>query len=502
MNSPIKLFLARNRELLVKKRGLPSVGKNPLEQSFSAEVEKVNEGFRIYGNEIYQLDKLIDENLPKNSLGGGSPAKFRPFPICKTFIKDSFKRFDYSEYSLAAGETFYKCHVLEYLKANGFIDKSKKDITEDNLIFTVSTTQAFNFIIKTICKPRDVIIMTGPNYGLFSFAPERYGVTVRILNLESKDEYLPNPQKLNKLIKQINNELHIKYRDSEYVPRVVAFLNINPHNPLGTVIGESRVALLKEIGYVCKSNDVFVIDDLIYRDLSFATEELAKPIASINGMLDNTITMFGLSKAYGLAGLRAGIIYANETVIRGVRNCIFQNMDSPPMLQASALAGAFNNTVKRRKIYNKYFGKLRNIYLFRFNLLKALIDGIESVESKYRNKIINEIKRYIKDEERVGCLLKGIPNVNILRGAEVKAGFFVLVDFSNLKNKTARNYVITNETELLKYLYQYGRIKFIIGKSISWPNENQLIGRFTFALETKEIIRAMECLNKLIGELK
>lgn len=503
MNNPIEIFLEENPDLLVKRRGLPSVGNNPINFTFSAEIEKINEGFKIYGNEIYQLDKKIDETLPKNSLGGGSPAKFPPFPICLVYMKNSFKCFNYSEYPLASGESFYKKQVVDYLKNDGYVKKENfEKITEDNIIFTVSTTQAFNLIIKTICKPRDVIIMTGPNYGLFSFAPERYGVTVKILKLESQDEYLPNPQNLEKLILETNKELREKYKDFIRIPRVVGFLNMNPHNPLGTVMGESKVELLKNIGEVCKNNGVFVIDDLIYRDLSFTNSEIAKPMASLEDMKDNTISMFGLSKAYGLAGLRAGIIYANESVIRGIRNYIFQNMDSPPILQASALAGAFNASNKRKKIYTKYFKRLRKMYEFRYNLLKALIDGLETIDSSYQKAIKKEVKKIIKNEQECLKLLRGIPNINVLNHLKTEAGFFTLIDFSKLKGKRAKGYVINDEKELLKYLYQYGRIKFIIGKSISWPNENEMIGRFTFALEVKDIIIAMKYLNNLIGELK
>ena len=52
-----------------------------------------------------------------------------------------------------------------------------------------------------------------------------------------------------------------------YVPRVVAFLNANPNNPTGKVMGEKETSLLKEIGEVCLKRGVFVIDDLVYRKI-------------------------------------------------------------------------------------------------------------------------------------------------------------------------------------------------------------------------------------------
>lgn len=492
MKCSITKFLTENDGLKNKRRGLPSVGKNPILSSFSTEIEPIIEAFKIYGNEIYKLDEIIDRKLPKNSLGGGSPADFEPFPLCISYMKKSFLKFKYSEYPLASGEEVYKRNVEEYLKKEKFVEKGySNSISEDNVIFTTSTTQAFNYIIETVCKPNDVIIMTAPNYGLFSFVPERHSVTVRLLELNENDDYLPNPKKLDLLIKNVNMELKKKYKNLHYQPQVIAFLNINPHNPLGTVMGENERELLYKIGKVCKENGVFVIDDLIYRDLNFKNKDKAKPMASINGMFDNTITMFGLSKSYGLAGIRAGLVIANDAIIRGIRNCIFQQMDSPPLLQASAIAGAFNVSKERERIYKKYFRKLNNIYLYRFNLLRALIEGIQSVENKYHNRIKKDIKKIIKDKKKTNDLLLGIPNVKFLKGVSVKAGFFVLIDFTELKGKSFEKYIINTESDLLKYLYQYGRIKFIIGQSIGWPKKEQIIGRFTYALDEKKLIIAM-----------
>lgn len=40
-----------------------------------------------------------------------------------------------------------------------------------------------------------------------------------------------NPQKLSNRIDEINKQLEVKYKDKlDYTPKVVAFLNENPHN--------------------------------------------------------------------------------------------------------------------------------------------------------------------------------------------------------------------------------------------------------------------------------
>jgi len=84
-------------------------------------------------------------------------------------------------------------------------------------------------------------------------------------------------------------------------------------------------------------------------------------LASIPGMFRNTISLFGLSKCYGLASLRAGFVVADEIIIRELVNRIFQGMDSAPEIVGRALAGAFNISSERDKVYNSYFSKLRKI---------------------------------------------------------------------------------------------------------------------------------------------
>ena len=42
------------------------------------------------------------------------------------------------------------------------------------------------------------------------------------------------------------------------------------------------------------------------------------------------------------------MVVANEIIIRAIRNKIFQTMDSSPVLQGRALAGAFNASERRK----------------------------------------------------------------------------------------------------------------------------------------------------------
>lgn len=499
----IKRLLQNNPLLKNKIRGLPNLGSRLDGSDFSPEVKKVYEMFSIYGNDLYQLENDNIKHLNTRSLGGGSPMKTPIFPPCKEKMLDLINSEDMSEYPLAAGDEDSRKEIVKYLEKEGF--RSPHQLNEDNIIFTVSTTQAFNIIMKIIARPYDVILMTGPNYGLFTFAPERTaGATVEILPLSEEDNWYVNPMKLSARIDEINENLKKKYSSLlDYVPRVVAFLNENPHNPLGKVMNSKNKDLLEKIGDVCLNKGVFVIDDIIYRDLTFDRDNLSLPMASNERFFDNTITMMGLSKCYGLASLRAGMIVANESIIRGIRNYIFQNMDSSPIIQGKALAGAFNASSERYQEYNNYFEPIIKEYKYRLELLKGMVEGIDYIEdSKIRDAVERDIRYYAASDFNVTELLEGIPNVHFLNRSIPESGFFAMLDYTELKNKKADGRVITSEVELLKYMYEHEKIKIILGQSISFPNQEQLIGRVTTALDRKDIVDHIGAMNRVLRKLR
>lgn len=499
----LKRIIEKNPNLEHHVRGLPNLGENLINGKFSNEVNKIYDAFGLYGNELYILENDRTKNIPSRSLGGGSPMRTPPFPLCKEALIDTISSDELSDYPMAAGDEDSRKNIVDYLKQEGF--KSNNGISENNIIFTVSSTHAFNIISSIIARPNDVILMTGPNYGLFTFVPERIsGATVEILPLSEEDDWYVNPQKLSNRIDEINLELKEKYGDSlGYTPKVVAFLNENPHNPLGKVMNESNKEILEGIGNVCLSKGVFVIDDIIYRDLTYDRDNLAKPMGSYEKFFDNTITITGLSKSFGLASIRSGMVVANEIIIRAIRNKIFQTMDSSPILQGKALSAAFNASSKRNKEYEKYFNPIIKEYKYRLELLKVLINGLDVIkDNEIRTKIEKDIRNY-SFGYNLNNILEGIPNVDFVKGTLPDSGFFEILDFSKFKNKEAENgRIISNEKELLKYMYEEEKIKLILGQSISWPNSEQLIGRVTTALSREDLVEHFSAMNKCLRKLR
>ena len=506
-STAIQRLLRENPMLKDRRFGLPYVGARLDKEEFNPTVKDIADAIDFYGYEVRDNDIVNKKDI---NLGDGNPLKYEPFrPAIDEMIK-SLNSGEMYKYPYTEGDDNIRRKLLEYIEQEGFIntepydydDIDEKGLSIHNITFLPSTSITFNIIVNIISKPGDVILVTGPNYGLFTIRAERAGAEVEVFPLLKEDNFLVNPERLANTIDEINNSLQRVYnRRHGYVPRVVAFLNANPNNPTGKVMGEKDVELLTQISQVCLERGVFVIDDMVYRDITYDKDNIAKPIATIPGMFRNTITLFGLSKSYGMASLRAGFLIADEIIIREVINRIFQEMDSSPDIVGRALMGAFNASDDRNKYYEKYFTDLRKLYVYKYQLLKALVEGIDSIKDKDKKDEITKIVEDYTSKSNAKLLLKGLPYTKFPDNLEPDAGFFAILDFTELKGKNFRGQPIKTEKDLLEFFYKTNRLRFLIGQSISWPYPKELVGRITFALEDEEIIEAISLINDSLQKL-
>lgn len=473
-------------------------------KEFSPDIKKITDGFVILNEDLKKLNNdKISDIFEYDGLHSGTPLRYKAFKGAIRNIRWTLRRNNLYWYPNAEGSRFERQKIVDYLKKEGLFTNTeiKKEIGINNILFSYSTTHAFHLILKAILKDDDVILMTGPNYGLFAVKPEIIGNRALVIPLEEEDNFLPNPLKLEKKIKEINKELEIEHKGEKYIPKVRAFLNENPHNPLGKVMSAKDKELLKEIGLVCQKNGVFVIDDLIYRDLSYG--ERALPMASIPELFNNTISLMGISKAYGLASLRAGFIVGPEAVMRLIANEIEESLDSMSVLQTAAVTGVFNGTKRREREAKKYLRKVLSIYKYRLCLLEALIYGIDYIkDDKKRQKIKRDIRKYTKDPEIQNYIQKGIPHLKLRANTVPESGFFAIVDFSYFKGKKGEDTIINNDMDFIKFLYKFTKIKIIMGSNMSWPYEEEIIGRVNFGLDTKALINNFYLMKKTLNKLK
>ena len=482
----------------------PSLGSRPDGQMFSPEIDKVYKNTLPYREGIYKKISSISKAREILSLGGGDPLKSRPFPGTKKYISKIFKQNILSAYNHSGGNKEHREKLVEYFKNIGISKYNNDDkyipLSINNLIFTSSTSHAFSLILRTIARPHDVVLMTGPAYGLFTYYPERIGAETRFINLKKENGLIIDTIELEQKIKEINKELFDKFHEKlSYIPRVVAFLNENPHNPTGIVLSEDNIDTLKNLANVCEKNGVFIIDDLVYSGIEYNRNKPAYPLALIPEHFNSVITMIGLSKSYSLAGLRAGLILANDFIISKIRDLIFQDMDSLSLLQSGVLTYCLthNSTSKATQYFNKIIQK----YKINLEIIKIYVNGDKKTLTDRLSKVALKKIRKTLGEKDAQLFLNSSLKLQFAGNIMPQSGFFALIDFSSLKGKTFNNFIINTEEDLLYYVFENTAVKFITGQSMAWPYPDELIARITFSCDSSDLIKRLFLIKSLFIKL-
>lgn len=94
-------------------------------------------------------------------------------------------------------------------------------------------------------------------------------------------------------------------------PNTKALILPFPNNPTGAIMEYED---LVEIAEVCIKNDILVISDEIYAELTYKGKHVS--IASIPGMRERTIMINGFSKAFSMTGWRLGYVCGPEDIIK------------------------------------------------------------------------------------------------------------------------------------------------------------------------------------------
>ena len=135
-----------------------------------------------------------------------------------------------------------------------------------------------------------------------------------------------------------------------------------PHNPSGRVFRREE---LQQIADLCIEFDVVAISDEIYEHMVYDGLEHI-PIATLDGMMERTITISGLSKSYSVTGWRVGYAVAPPHLTNALRKIHdFTTICAPsPLQKASVTAINFGP---------EYYDWLKKYYVERRTKMMAIL---------------------------------------------------------------------------------------------------------------------------------
>ena len=71
-----------------------------------------------------------------------------------------------------------------------------------------------------------------------------------------------------------------------------------------------------------------------------------------------------------------------------------------------------------------------------------------------------------------------------------------------MKGKYYNNRQINTEYDLLKAMFNIGKVRCLMGENIMWPNENEFVARVNFAIDKNALIHNFYQINRLVEVLK
>ena len=279
---------------------------------------------------IRKFFDIVNEMEDAISLGVGEPDFDTPWHIRDEGI-----------YSLEKGRTFYTSNSgLKELKVEitKYINRTQ-GITYDpdhEVIVTVGGSEAIDIALRAMINPGDEVLIPQPSYVSYEPCAILADAVPMIIELKKENEFRLTAKELRDVITEKTKVLVLPF----------------PNNPTGAIMERKD---LEEIAEVILENDLWVISDEIYAELTYKEKHVS--IASLPGMQERTVLINGFSKAYAMTGWRLGYALAPRILMEQMLKIHqFAIMCAPTTSQYAAVEALRNgddDVAMMRESYNQ-----------------------------------------------------------------------------------------------------------------------------------------------------
>lgn len=263
------------------------------------------------------------------SLSIGEPDFKTPWHIRDTGIK-----------SLEKGKTWYTpnrgfAELREEI--SNYFDRRfnvKYNPTEQVLV-TVGGSEAIDLAFRTLISKGDEVIIPEPSFVCYEPLAVMAEGTPVIINTKSEDHFRLKPDDLKAAITPKSKLLVLPF----------------PNNPTGAIMTKED---LEEIAQIVVENDLFVLSDEIYSELTYGGNSHTS-IASIDKMYERTVVINGFSKSYAMTGWRLGYALGPAPIIDQMTKLHqYGIMSAPTTAQYAAIEALKNGDRDIQKMRDEY----------------------------------------------------------------------------------------------------------------------------------------------------
>ena len=207
---------------------------------------------------------------------------------------DTLKSFDEKVLAYAPSEGI---HTLTDA-VRSYYAKLGVSLDREDILITSGGSEAFQIVLSCILEDGDEIVIPEPFYTNYSTPVTLCGASIQPIPTSPDDGYF--------------------YADRERIekcihPNTRAIFVTSPGNPTGNVLTKEELRLLLDIA---KEHDIFFICDEVYREFSYADNELLSSL-QLQGYEENVVVIDSVSKRFSACGARIGqIISKNRELMK------------------------------------------------------------------------------------------------------------------------------------------------------------------------------------------
>ncbi|MET1124517.1 MAG: pyridoxal phosphate-dependent aminotransferase [Archaeoglobaceae archaeon] len=213
-----------------------------------------------------------------------------------------------AERAMREGKVFYTPtrgipELLEAI-AEKLRNENGIDVSEENVIVTPGAKFAIYAAVMSVVDEGDEVLLLDPSW--VSYEPCVLMAGGRVVWVPHDEGFEDAPIE-------------------DYVTSRTKMIIVNsPSNPLGVVY---PMEFLRKVRDLAVDHDIIVLSDEIYEKIIFEGEHVS--LASLDGMLERTVTVNGFSKSYSMTGWRLGYAAAPKWIVEAMEKIQSHSVSHP-----------------------------------------------------------------------------------------------------------------------------------------------------------------------------